>query len=164
MPWLEILLCAGVCAKSCLTLCDSRDCSPPGSSVHGILQARILEWAVISYAGGSSWPRDQTCVSYIGRLSLYRSATGETQRDIRGQCFCFWLSHVTYRILITWLGIEPELWQWTLPSPNHWTAREFLETVFSLLISHWDWRLYDVEFCWAELPGLLFWWSTDFVL
>ena len=41
------------------------DCSPPGSSVHGILQARILEWAAISFSRGSSWPRDWTWVSRI---------------------------------------------------------------------------------------------------
>ena len=44
-------------------LCDPRDCSPPGSSVHGILQARILEWVAISFSRGSSPPRDQTWVS-----------------------------------------------------------------------------------------------------
>ena len=47
----------------CLTLCDPMDCSPPGSSVHGILQARILEWVAISSSRGSSQPRDQTCFS-----------------------------------------------------------------------------------------------------
>ena len=41
------------------------DCSPPGSSVHGILQARILEWVAISFSRGSSQPRDWTCVSYL---------------------------------------------------------------------------------------------------
>ena len=41
------------------------DCSLPGSSVHGILQARILEWVVIPFSKGSSWPRDWTQVSYI---------------------------------------------------------------------------------------------------
>ena len=41
------------------------DCSLPGSSVHGILQARILEWAAISFSMGSSRPRDQTCISCI---------------------------------------------------------------------------------------------------
>ena len=44
-------------------LCDPVDCSPPGSSVHEILQARTLEWAVISFSRGSSRPRDRTCVS-----------------------------------------------------------------------------------------------------
>ena len=41
-------------AQSCPTLCDPLDCSPPGSSVHGILQARILEWVAISFSRGSS--------------------------------------------------------------------------------------------------------------
>ena len=50
-------------AQSCLTLCDPVDCSPPGSSVHGILQARILEWVAVSFSRGSSWPRGWTQVS-----------------------------------------------------------------------------------------------------
>ena len=56
-------------AQSCPTLCDPVDCSPPGSSVHGILQARILEWVAISFSRGSSQPRDRTWASHIvGRL------------------------------------------------------------------------------------------------
>ena len=49
----------------CPTPCDPMDCSPPGSSVHGISQARTLEWVAISSSRGSSHPRDQTCVSCI---------------------------------------------------------------------------------------------------
>ena len=49
--------------QSCLTLCDPMDCSPPGSSVHGILQARILEWVARPFSRGSSRPRDWTHVS-----------------------------------------------------------------------------------------------------
>ena len=49
-------------AQSCLTLWDSMDCSLPGSSIHGIFQARILERVAISFSRGSSWPRDQTGV------------------------------------------------------------------------------------------------------
>ena len=49
--------------KSRLTLCDLMDCGPPGSSVHGILQARILEWVAMPSSRGSSRPRDRTCVS-----------------------------------------------------------------------------------------------------
>jgi len=70
-----------VCAKSflsCLTLCDPLDCSPPGFSVHGFLQARILEWIHMPSSRVSSWPRDQTCVSYvfwIGRWVLHTSST-----------------------------------------------------------------------------------------
>ena len=50
---------------ACPTLCDPMDCSLPGSSVHGILKARILEWMAISFSRGSSWPRDRTWVSCI---------------------------------------------------------------------------------------------------
>ena len=52
-------------AQSCPTLCNPMDCSLPGSSVHGILQARILEWVAISFSRGSSRPRDRTQVSCI---------------------------------------------------------------------------------------------------
>ena len=52
-------------AKSCPTSCDLMDCSPPGSSVHGISQARMLEWVAISFSRGSSQPRDWTWVSHI---------------------------------------------------------------------------------------------------
>ena len=52
-------------APSCLTLCDPVDCSPPGSSIHGILQTRTLEWVASSFSRGSSQPRDRTWVSCI---------------------------------------------------------------------------------------------------
>ena len=54
-----ILLNYCLCAQSCLTVCNPMDCSPPVPSVHGIIQARILEWIAISYSRGSSRPRDQ---------------------------------------------------------------------------------------------------------
>ena len=46
--------------QSCPTPCDPMDCNPPGSSVHGLLQARTLEWVAISFSRGSSQPRDWT--------------------------------------------------------------------------------------------------------
>ena len=52
-------------AQSCATLCNPMYCSPPGSSIHGILQARILEWVAISFSRGFSSPRDPTQVSHI---------------------------------------------------------------------------------------------------
>ena len=56
-------------AQSCPTLCNSMNCSVPCSSIHGIFQARILEWVAVSFSRGSSWPRDRTWVSHIaGRL------------------------------------------------------------------------------------------------
>ena len=64
-------------AQSCLTLCDPMDSSLPDSSVVGIFQARILEWVAISFSRGSSRPKDQTHVFYIGRQFLYHWATWE---------------------------------------------------------------------------------------
>ena len=61
-------------AQACPTLCDPMDCSPSGTSAHGIFQARILEWFAISSSRGSSQPRDRTHISYvscIGRQVLY---------------------------------------------------------------------------------------------
>ena len=68
----EFVRCAQ--ALSCVQLYDPMDYSPPGSSVHGILQARILEWAAFPSSRGSSWPRDRTHVSSIGRQVLYHWA------------------------------------------------------------------------------------------
>ena len=75
-------------AQSCLTLCDPVDCSPPGSSIHGILQARILEWVTISFSRGSSRPRDQTQVSRIGgrRFNLWASREAKVTINPGGRC------------------------------------------------------------------------------
>ena len=65
-------------AQSYAALCDPIDCSPPGSSVHGILQARILKWVAISHSRGSSQPRDWSCVSCVsctGSQILHRCTT-----------------------------------------------------------------------------------------
>ena len=68
-------------AQSCPTLCDPMDCSLPGSSVHGIFQAIVLEWIAISFSRGSSQPRDQTRVSCI----VDRSFTVWATREIQGR-------------------------------------------------------------------------------
>ena len=61
----NLSFCLCEVAQSCPTLCNPIDCSLPGSSVHGIFQARVLEWVAISFSRGSSQPRDRTQVSYI---------------------------------------------------------------------------------------------------
>ena len=75
-----------VCMRVCSVIsdpCNPMGCSPPGSFVHGIFQASILEWVAISYSRGSSWPRDQTlvsclsCISCTGRLIPSHCATWE---------------------------------------------------------------------------------------
>ena len=56
-------------AQSCLTVCNPMDCSPPGSSVHGNFQARILDCVAILFSRGSSRPRDQNCVSCVSCIA-----------------------------------------------------------------------------------------------
>ena len=63
------VLCYAKSLQSCPTLCDPTDCSPPGSSVRGILQARILERVAISFSRASSPPRDRTRLSGGGFFS-----------------------------------------------------------------------------------------------
>ena len=68
------MLCCAQSLLSCLTLSDDMDRSPAGSPIHGILQARMLEWIAMPSSRGSSRPRDQTCVSSVsrtGRQVLY---------------------------------------------------------------------------------------------
>ena len=88
-------------AQSLQTLCDPVDCSPPGSSVHGILQARVLEWITMPSSKGSSQPRDRTLLSYIswtrqntgvGSLSLLQQIF-PTQRSNPGLLHCGWILH-----------------------------------------------------------------------
>ena len=73
-------------AQSCPTLCDPMDCSPPGSSVHGILQARILERVAIPFSRGSSRLRDGTQVS-----------------SIAGRFFIVWATNAIQSVLISYL-------------------------------------------------------------
>ena len=72
-------------AQSCPTLCNPMDCSPPGPFVHGILQARILEWVAILFSRGSSWPGDRNQVSCTAGRFFTVWATREAP--------WFWLPH-----------------------------------------------------------------------
>ena len=74
-PFLLLFYC--FIAKLSPTLCDPVDCGSPVSSVNGVSQARILEWVSISFSRESSWLRDQTWISYIGRQFLYRWTSRE---------------------------------------------------------------------------------------
>ena len=81
LTWREV-------AQSCPTLCDPMGCSLPGSSVHGIFQAIVLEWIAISFSRGSSQPRDRTQVSRIVDRRFTVGATREVQK-IMGCCKMF---------------------------------------------------------------------------
>ena len=74
---MRLFTCESLVAQSCPTLCDPKDCSPPGSSIHGIFQAEVLEWVATSSSSGSSWPRNRTCVSrVVGRRFYHLSHQG----------------------------------------------------------------------------------------
>ena len=125
---------ACVCAKllqSCPALCNPVDYSPLGSSVHGILQARILEWVAMPSFGWSSQPRDQTCVSW----------SSEPPGKPDGKCirvlFCFyivqvglWVSHEASHFSSGSLGI----WSHQLPGRS-WKKEE--ET-YMIKTHQWD--------------------------
>ena len=62
----------GALSQSYMTLCDPlRGCSPPGFFIHGISQARILEWVAVSSSKISSRPRDQTHISYVSHIGMW---------------------------------------------------------------------------------------------
>ena len=69
-------------AQSCLTLYDPMDCSLPGSSVHGIFQARVLEWVAIAFSRGSSRPRDWTQVSCMQADALLSELPGKPDHEV----------------------------------------------------------------------------------
>ena len=101
--------------QSCLTLCDSMDCSLPGSSVHGISQASIPEWVAISFSRGFSEPRDQTQVFCI--LGWFFTAWAIREAWILKNKCCLVLT-VTYKLrtyfqLILWL-ISWLLYTWIM--------------------------------------------------
>ena len=99
-----VCVCVCVCAKSLqlrLTLCDSVECTLPGSSVHGIPQARIQEWVAMPSSRGSSQPRNQTHISMSPALAgvfFTTSATWEAQNYHMTQLFHFWT--------LTWKDID----------------------------------------------------------
>ena len=99
--------------QSCLTLCDLLDCNPPGSSVHGILQARILEWVVIPFTMGSSQSRDQIQVSCIAGRFFYHLSHQESL-DLILEVFYFiystniYQAHFTCQVLLKInVGLSP---------------------------------------------------------
>ena len=106
---LDCICCCCLVAKSYLTLCDPMFTCSPGSSVHGIFQARILGWVVMPFSRGSSHPRDRTRVSCIG-----------------GRCFTVWATWEAYSFMpghtevITFQkSLKPREWISSQPPLSH---------------------------------------------
>ena len=128
--------------SSCQPLCDPMDCSLPGSSLHGILQARVLEWVAISFSTGSSQPRDQTRVSCIPgrRFNLWA-----TSRSLLIIFFILLFSHSVMSDSLQPHGLQharlpvlhylPEFAQ----TPIHWVAQ--MVKNLSAMLETWVWFL-----------------------
>ena len=122
-------------AQLCLTLCNLVDCSRPGSSVHGISQARILEWVAISFSRGSSRSWGRIPISCIGMHVLYHWATKE--------------GHVKLLRSI---------------KSRHWCSvnkKRFLFSLIHINASKWClWYLVNTDICWRFLKiiiGTIYW-------
>ena len=119
------------------------DCSLPGSSVHGILQARILEWVTISFSRGSSWPRDWTQVSHIGGRRFNLWATREAWIKSSTSFFLFWAVPFPDQGLNLCLLHEALLKAWSLfIFFERWY--HFLKSIFKLENNCFQWC---VGFC-----------------
>ena len=122
----------GLVTESCPTLATPMDCSPPGSSVHGILQARILEWVAISFSRGSFQPRDQIClyVSCIGWQILYHLhyLGKKYSTAVEKHLFCYTGSSVNMLSCISTLAFICWCWSWNIK-----------------YFGHLMWRIYSLE-------------------
>ena len=133
--WSSYLKLVCLCARSlqsCLTLSNTMGCSPPGSSVHGILQARVLEWVAMPSSRGSSLPRDGIWISYsscIGRRFFTTSTTKLKEVSNKWKVLQFWKRVITFNLRLpamweTWVRKIPwrRKWQPTpviLPGESH---------------------------------------------
>ena len=116
--------------QSCPTLCDPVDYSPPGSSVHGILQTRILEWVAISFSSGSSQLRDQAQVSRIAGRRFNFCATREA-------CICRVYVYAEYIPVYAEYIYHYPRYSFHLPSVKLWhAASPWFHSVAST--AHWQ--------------------------
>ena len=142
------------------------DCSPPGSAVSGILQARILEWVAISFSRVSSQPRDWTCVSFTGRQVLYHWGSREAlsvcsvrwgPREAPSICSVHWGTREAPSICSVRWGPREALSSCSV----HWGPREAL----SICSMHWGPREALSSYSLLGILGLcyhhrLFYWTV----
>ena len=108
----SFLLCAQL--PGCISVCDLMDCSPPGSSVHGIFQARILECTAISDSRGSSWPRDQTCISCVSCSGMWVFMLIHMGSPHAGLPECIFNRQKIPRLLILFGWLQGSMWHYLL--------------------------------------------------
>ena len=142
LPWSAsaVTVCARLVTESCLTLCDPVDCSPPGSSVHGILQETMLEWVAVPSSRESSWLKDQTRSLALQAESLPSEPPGKPSTVTNLALF----SGETF----TSLPEESHFGVWFSPCQPCW--------------AHPGW--YSYHLCDWSYSACCFWWSwLDFV-
>ena len=141
--------------QSCLTLCDPMGCSPPGSFVHGILQARILEWVAIPSSRGSSWARDRTYISYRSSLGPFKYSGRDWGQEEKG----------TTEDEMAWLDVRESEWtpgvgdgQGGLACCDSWGRKES-DTTERLIWSDLIWSIHYAFIHPAILPSYI--WLSD---
>ena len=119
--------------QSCPTLCDPMDCSPPGSSILGIFQARVLEWVAISY---QCWSELSVLCNGCGLSIIYSMST-----------ICLFVIFFFLPCSLWDISSPSRDWTWAtavkLLSPNCWNAREFLHLVYvyrATTLTHHNWE------------------------
>ena len=128
MPQFGVCVCVFV-TQSCPILCDPIDCSPPGSSVHGILQARTVEWAVFSYSRGSFQTRAWTQVSCTESRLFTIWATRADLHSIQYYAICFLL-------------LKALLWGQSMISTQYMVLSGHNQEQFWLLLHGSDWHFF----------------------
>ena len=125
-----------VCAQSCLTLCNPMDGSPPGSSVHGISQARILEWVTISFSRGSSRPGTEP-MSPAWEGGFFTAEPPE--KSLKCDCGSF----------SSFWALKPETYLWQAPEELPWTQDCIKTKEEWVLALEWDIRQFFIYLTWA---------------
>ena len=117
-------------AQLCPTLCDPMDCSLPGSSVHGILQGRILEWIAISFSRGSSQSRDRTQVSCIAGRFFTIWATREA-------CLCWGLREYFFEDFF--FSYMDNFWN------LYWICHNIVSVLCFVFFFFWPWHMWALS-------------------
>ena len=136
--------------------CDPMDCSLPDSSVHGISQARILEWVAISFSRGSAQPRDQTCVSCIGRWILYLWITRivSAQRNSNFSFFSYgWVIFHCVCVCVCVCVCISQLFMHSSAEEAFILFWGALILIFHFIVYFWQWRYFLTEFWTSSLCG-----------
>ena len=123
-------------------LCDSMDCSPPSSSVHGILQARSLEWVAIPFSRGSSWPRDRTWVSCTAGRFFTNWATREAPSPYFIHIPLVFTTKFPFPVPESHVSVGSSRWGWFIWFSGFW----------------WSWQFWGVLITYfAECPSIGVW-------